>query len=93
MRRPGHKRPIAGRATKNVRWDLQPEPSATAHAQAECAGRLAACSEQLAGWEFDTRSPRFAEVGTGYQTCASTAQPLVGAVVKTGETAVVLNRR
>jgi hypothetical protein len=36
-----------------------------------------------------------AEVGTGWPAwlCASTANPVVGGVVKTGNTAVVLNRR
>jgi len=58
-------------------------------------GRIAVCSEHSLGWEFDTRSPTVAEVGTGWLAwlCASTAKPVVGAVVKTGENAVVLNRR
>jgi hypothetical protein len=36
-----------------------------------------------------------AEVGTGWPAwlCASTPEPVVGTVVKTGKTAVVLNRR
>jgi hypothetical protein len=98
MHRPGQERqlPIAGGAAKSVTQDLGPGATRHGSCSGRMRGRIAACTDKLLGSAnpllLSLRAVTSRHPLAGVVVCADGLTG-VAFVVKTGETAVILDRR